>query len=214
MKSKLISAVFAISTLFSMTAHAATYNATYDGYNTYGDRDYLLTTNYTGFLAGYNQYIFLDFDLSGATAPVTSATLNMYKTSTPNTGYPLGQAAQAVSVFNMATDVGSNPDTNLKNDILGIAIDTVYADADGWYQWDITNLVNGWIDGSIANNGLALYGMPDYMTGTYGGVYFQSTEYGMGPFISAVPEPSTLGLMFGGLGLVGLMAYRSKKENV
>jgi hypothetical protein len=31
--------------------------------------------------------------------------------------------------------------------------------------------------------------------------------------VSAVPEPSTIGLMFGGLGLVGLMAYRSRKES-
>ena len=29
-----------------------------------------------------------------------------------------------------------------------------------------------------------------------------------------VPEPSTLGLMFGGLGLVGLMAFRARKESI
>ena len=30
--------------------------------------------------------------------------------------------------------------------------------------------------------------------------------------ITAVPEPSTLGLMFGGLGLVGLLALRARQE--
>ena len=30
--------------------------------------------------------------------------------------------------------------------------------------------------------------------------------------IAAVPEPSTLGLMFGGLGLVGLLALRARQE--
>ena len=32
--------------------------------------------------------------------------------------------------------------------------------------------------------------------------------------ISAVPEPSVLGLMFGGLGLVGMVAYRARKTEV
>lgn len=40
--------------------------------------------------------------------------------------------------------------------------------------------------------------------GTYG-------TYDIDAVLAPVPEPSTLGLMFGGLGLVGLLAYRSRK---
>ena len=28
----------------------------------------------------------------------------------------------------------------------------------GWYTWDVTNLVNGWLNGTYANHGLMLCG--------------------------------------------------------
>lgn len=40
----------------------------------------------------------------------------------------------------------------------------------------------------------------------FGGAYALGAQV-----LAPVPEPSTLGLMFGGLGLVGLLAYRSRK---
>lgn len=45
------------------------------------------------------------------------------------------------------------------------------------------------------------------LSGDFGG----SGTYDFDAVAAPVPEPSVLGLMFGGLGLVGLMAYRARK---
>lgn len=45
------------------------------------------------------------------------------------------------------------------------------------------------------------------LSGDFGG----SGTYDFNAVAAPVPEPSVLGLMFGGLGLVGLMAYRARK---
>ena len=120
----------------------------------------------------------------------------------------------------MGADVAQGAGTA---DHIAGAIDTVWVDSDGVHQQDITSLVNGWITGSIENNGIMIRGEID--PNIFGGaVYFASSRYAgngyeLGDLASpsitaAVSEPSTLGLMFDGLGLVVLIAYRSKKQEV
>ena len=63
-----------------------------------------------------------------------------------------------------------------------------------------TNFMSGMTIAPAGDYSLTLSG--DF--GTYG-------TYDIDAVLAPVPEPSTLGLMFGGLGLVGLLAYRSRK---
>ena len=62
------------------------------------------------------------------------------------------------------------------------------------------NVVMGSANAPAGNYSLNLVG--DF--GAYG-------TYDVDAVLAPVPEPSTLGLMFGGMGLVGLMAYRARK---
>ena len=63
------------------------------------------------------------------------------------------------------------------------------------------NVVSDSINASAGNYSINL-------VGDFGDAY---GTYNVGASIAPVPEPSTLGLMFGGMGLVGLMAYRARK---
>jgi RHS repeat-associated protein len=56
-----------------------------------------------------------------------------------------------------------------------IEAQTTIGDTDTWYQWSITNLVKGWYDRTIPNQGLLL---KDDGTQTDGSVTFSSTETG------------------------------------
>ncbi len=214
MNNKLIVGLFVVAGLFSSAASAWTVDSNrdfYDGanYSMNEDRDYLLATQYGGSYSSYNMGMFIKFDLSG----ITDTSVDQVFLTLESITSSMREGPTDIAVYNMAVDVGTAGENDAVGQMIGSAIDTVRVDSHGQYQWDITTLVNGWLDGSITNNGIGLAGVV-YGNGSFDTVAFASsrnTDYD-GPYISAVPEPSVLALMFGGLGLVGLMAYRSKKE--
>ena len=74
-------------------------------------------------------------------------------------------------------------------------------------------------EGSVINSmvitenfvsGSAMAPAGDYSLNLVGNFGARGT-YNVDAALAPVPEPSTLGLMFGGMGLVGLMAYRAHK---
>ena len=213
MNQKFIIGLFVIAGFFSSSASAWTVDSErdyYDAQNTLlnENEDYLLSTEYGTGWENFNQGIFIKFDLTTITdSSVTQAFLNLENIEQPNTI----SGSMHISVFNMGIDVGTAGSNDAVYQTIGSAIDTVYIDNYGQYQWDITSLVNGWLDGSITNNGIGLYATP--VDNSFETIRFASSRNNdyTGPSITAVPEPSVLGLMLGGLGLVGMVAYRTRK---
>ncbi len=74
--------------------------------------------------------------------------------------------------------------------------------ANGTYFIDITSIYNGWVDGTIANNGLILSTNVDNSGPRFAS--FGNAD-GNAPYISSVPVPGAFLLM--GFGLVGLIGF-------
>ncbi len=87
-------------------------------------------------------------------------------------------------------------------------VDDFTMDANGTYTFDITSMYNGWVDGSIVNNGLVFASNTGMIDGTPNFASFGNTA-GNAPFIetfvTAVPVPGAF-LLFG-CGLVGLIGF-------
>jgi hypothetical protein len=185
----------------------------------------LVDRNYTlvGGLVDYVQYGYplgntlYKFDIAGLTEPVASASLvvdrvvgNMAPATDSN---PL-----TVYVAGLGSDVETW--TEMDTSQFGPALDSVTIGSTyGLYSWDITSLVNDWVSGATANNGVALFVTEQSFTdpsaaayvrfaGVPGGGYPETL--GAAPVIVAtpVPEPATLGL----LALGGVFALRRRCE--
>jgi|GEM_PF-5504782 len=155
----------------------------------------------------------LQFDLTGITAPVASAKLEIYQA--------LNQlGAGSTASFGLFQNLSSWTETiEHWSDLPAVAPTAVatnlIADSDvGLFRsWDVTTIVNAWISGSEQNFGLRLErtdALSPYL-------YFAASDSDAGdapffapkltltdaPIASPVPEPSTYGL-FGALALMGL----------
>ena len=159
---------------------------------------------------------FLKFDLSGISGTaVSSAVLMLERLDEGNHVQPSNGNPMDVHIHDMSVDVENTmySKADLFAGVTSHQSTTTIGDA-GVYSWDITALVNGWLSGSIANNGIALVATP--VNSADGGLvtYFASGTNNSAVMpniqITAVPEPSTWLLMIGGLGLVGLMGYRRR----
>ncbi len=114
--------------------------------------------------------ILLQFDLSGisASAIITSAELRLYTEAGDNMNVSVFQIG-AADAWDEGSSCGSNGAANWSNRTAsstwgtagvvgpsggGTPIATINGSGDGIHSWNITSLVQGWIDGTITNNGV------------------------------------------------------------
>jgi len=101
--------------------------------------------------------VYLQFDLSSipATAIVTSASLGLYHdlSDAGAVSGPVG-AYQVISDWNDATLTWNNQPVS--DDTAQDVVTVTFPAAHNFISWDITNLVQGWHDGSIINYGVML----------------------------------------------------------
>lgn len=89
---------------------------------------------------------------------------------------------------------------------------TVTDTQDAWFWWDVTPAVEGWLDGSLANNGLLI--VPKFGNGGNNWTVYQFGAAGDGDIapkleITYTPEPATMGLL--SLGGLVLLRRRNRK---
>lgn len=110
-------------------------------------------------------------------------------------------------------------------DIIGsdVSSDGVWNNYTNTLSFDVTSLVAGWIDGSIDNNGLALWVDPNFSLNqpleqinftTFENTNATGTAGGSSPArlsIVVVPEPSVYALILGGISLGVLLARRCRR---
>ncbi len=171
---------------------------------------------------------FIDFDLSGVEMSgneVLSATLNLWVISPADAGFmypdPSPAAAAHIDVFENDdtawTEAGIN--WNNKPGSAGLVdsqwVDGIYR----WVTWDVTDVVKDWLDNPDHQNGFHIFmreeDVIDPETGSKIAYTFASSGWetpGDRPFleVTAVPEPSTIVMILGGLVAAGATVLRKK----
>jgi hypothetical protein len=113
-------------------------------------------------LSTWDQRILIEFtDLSAlpSGATINSAKLGLYRYDAHPSGDPVTlDAHQITSSWAESVAYSTQPSYNstIESSV------TLSGTADGWYEWDVTNLVQQWVDGSIPNYGVAIF---DHGTG-------------------------------------------------
>lgn len=112
--------------------------------------------------SGNNLYTLFWFDLSAATTPVTTATLRLYQYSSVGTISLNFQVYRITQTWDEATADWDHASSGVTWPIGGAVDPTVYVTMPvqlgsyGYYDWDVTTLVNEWITGTQPNYGLEL----------------------------------------------------------
>ena len=111
----------------------------------------------------WDQRILIEFtDLSAlsSAATINSAKLGLYRYDAYSGDSVTLDAHQITSSWAENVTYSTQPSFNSTAESSVIVSGT----ADGWYEWDVTNLVQQWIDGSATNYGVAIF---DHGTGYY-----------------------------------------------
>jgi len=187
--------------------------------------------------SGEESRMLMEFDLSSFSGTVASATLNIYRyykyyyqplvTDLHRVTQPWVESSVTWNKYD-----GVNSWASSGGDFDATIIDATTMAATGtngsypsgtapydstWYQYDITNLAQDWIDSVYQNNGLLIRSesMWHVMSGIYSTNYSNSLLH---PFLdiqmegggNPVPEPSTLLLISLGLGVAGIIKKRTR----
>lgn len=177
---------------------------------------------------GHDVESLLEFDLSSVTltaAQVTSATLELYSIDNEDemtgTGFGANPTASDPVTVNLLAFLDDDPGLwgeaavtwNVKN---GLSIAGQYAstDIDGinqWYSFDVTTLVQQWLDGTLENNGFLLSADAPVLredVENFAVAAFSSSAGGFAPRLTIVPEPSGVVLALSAIAAVAWMGRR------
>lgn len=153
---------------------------------------------------------FLEFDLAslGYTAgqPVTSAQLWLYTTSVTS-----GGTIRLQDITSDWTVAGFN--WNTQPTVGSFLTDTTVSTAGTWYSFDITSLVQQWVNDSSSNYGIRLSSPDDAQVKFISNDATTGNE-GYRPYVSVTPEPGRTVLLAAAFGLVGLRRHRSRPQPV
>lgn len=146
------------------------------------------------------------FDVSGFSAgTVTSATLRLFQDFNGRDGitYDVFQVLNAWDEGTMTHQTRPN--------LAGTAaasLTTVGTAVEVWHEWDVTALVQAWVDGAADNHGMAIIRDPNSNPWPY----FRSRENGSGNnpelVVNVVPEPASFAAL--GIGAAALLRRRRK----
>jgi hypothetical protein len=177
----------------------------------YADWSGLLVNNASTF----DQRLLIEFtDLTAipAGATINSAKLGLYRYDNLN-GDPLVlDVYQITSSWSETVTYSTQPTYNSTPE----SSTTLSGTDAGWYEWDITNLVQQWIDGTAANYGLAIFNhgsglyqrfaSSDNAAGVPSGTPLPPTDASYRPYLNIdytvayIPAPGAI--LLGGIGTV------------
>ena len=136
----------------------------------YGDFDFVCVGNSSSAIVR----IFIQFALGAvpANARITDADLLLYQYNTA------GSTDFAVGLYNVTSDwdegtLDWDPQPTSSTDV--VVANNVTAGATTWESWDIDNLVQSWLDGTITNYGMLLKDTDESSVDTF--VYFRTSDY-------------------------------------
>jgi hypothetical protein len=161
----------------------------------------------------------VQFDLTALTldaAQITNATFTLYSTGLGISGGPVAGGTVTISpILNEWRETSGSPGTaplstynaffgtgTAQTLNFGSAVASQNVNGAGFVDWDITNLVKSWKDGSQPN-----YGVIVQLSSNGGDIGFADVDSqpgiaGSSPKLTIVPEPGTALLAFAGLGVM------------
>jgi len=132
-------------------------------------------TLYVGSYSTSDYYrAYLQFDLSTipANARLEDADLRLYQNNSIGSGnFQIGLHRVTSNWQENTITHNLHPTSSSETE----ALSTVYTGSTTWRNWDIDNLVLGWLDGSITNQGMVLKSTDETLSAI--GIYFRSSDY-------------------------------------